>query len=82
VVELAELGVVTGGDRRNREYVGDALEVEGVGGALVAVAFDPQTAGGLLVALPPERASAFEAASPAARRIGSVAAGSGVLLAG
>jgi selenide,water dikinase len=82
VVELAELGVVTGGDRRNREYVGDALEVEGVGGALVAVAFDPQTAGGLLVALPPERASAFEEASPAARRIGSVAAGSGVLLAG
>jgi selenide, water dikinase len=80
VVELAAAGVVTGGDRRNREYLGGALELDGVDEARTRIAFDPQTAGGLLVALSPEHAAAFEHAAPAARRIGAVAAGAGVRL--
>jgi selenide,water dikinase len=83
-IELAGLGVVTGGDARNRAYVGDALEVDGASDVHVRIAFDPQTAGGLLVALPPERAYDFERALvereilPA--RIGSVSAGEGIRL--
>src|SRR5205085_10894959 len=61
-IELAGLGVVTGGDARNREYVGEALEVDGASDVHVRIAFDPQTAGGLLVALPPDRAADFERA--------------------
>ena len=83
-IELAGLGVVTGGDARNREYVGDALEVDGASDLHLRIAFDPQTAGGLLVALPPDRAADFERALvereilPA--QIGSVSAGDGIRL--
>jgi selenide,water dikinase len=72
--ELAALGVVTGGDPRNRDYVGDALTVDGASDVQVRLAFDPQTAGGLLIALPPERVPS------AGVRIGTVAAGDGVRL--
>jgi len=72
-LELARAGVATGGDSRNREYVGDALEVDGVSAEQLTVAFDPQTAGGLLVSLPPDKALA-------ATRIGSVAEGEGIRL--
>ena len=73
-LELAEQGVVTGGDPRNRDYVGDALTVDGASDAQVRLAFDPQTAGGLLVALP------AGAGFVAGTRIGSAAVGKGVLL--
>src|SRR5262249_41803802 len=61
-IELACLGVVTGGDPRNRDYVGGALDADGVADIYLRLAFDPQTAGGLLVALPRDRARAFEEA--------------------
>jgi selenide,water dikinase len=83
-IELAGLGVVTGGDTRNRAYVGDAMIVEGASEIHERIAFDPQTAGGLLVALPGEQAYEFERALvereilPA--RVGSVAEGEGVRL--
>jgi selenide,water dikinase len=73
-VELAEAGVVTGGDSRNRAYVGDALTVDGASDAQVTLAFDPQTAGGLLVSLPQD------ADGTVGVRIGRVAAGEGVHL--
>src|SRR5262245_11306320 len=81
-LELAAMGVRTGGDRRNREYVADALTVEGATDPQLALAFDPQTAGGLLVALPAEHAAALETAATERTlflaRVGSVGAGSGV----
>lgn len=81
--ELAEAGVRTGGDPRNRDYV--ERRVESLADATVeALAYDPQTAGGLLVALPTERAAVLEATFAAAGlaiwRVGEVEPGSGVLL--
>jgi selenide,water dikinase len=83
-IELAGLGVVTGGDARNRAYVGEALIVEGASDLHLALAFDPQTAGGLLIALPPDQAYPFEQALVEREilpcRIGAVADGEGVRL--
>jgi selenide,water dikinase len=82
-VELAEAGVRTGGDRRNREFAGPHVESSG-NQTLEALAYDPQTAGGLLITLPAERAvtllGAFAAAGLDLWRIGRVEAGSGVAL--
>ncbi len=82
-LELAQDGVRTGGDRRNREYA--APYVEGsVDAALEALAYDPQTAGGLLISIPSERAplleATFAAEGLAIRRIGKIEAGAGVVL--
>ena len=56
--ELAENGCVTGGCRRNREYLADKVRVDrSVSEGLVEVAFDPQTSGGLLIAVPKRHAS-------------------------
>jgi len=82
-LELARDGVRTGGDRRNREYA--AIHVESSADEeLEALAYDPQTAGGLLIAMPAERAAVLEATFAAAgellARVGRVKAGSGVVL--
>ena len=84
-LEVARAGERTGGDRRNREFVGDRATVDGVPDELVALAFDPQTSGGLLLAVPIERAATLQAAFGAAglhlTRIGAVEEGAGVVLA-
>jgi selenide, water dikinase len=50
---LAEKGHLTGGCKRNREYLKDKISVDkSIREGLVEVAFDPQTSGGLLIALP------------------------------
>lgn len=50
---MAEKGYLTGGCKRNREYLKDKITVdESIREGLVEVAFDPQTSGGLLIALP------------------------------
>jgi selenide,water dikinase len=82
--EAAEAGVRTGGDARNREYAGPALDLDGVPEPLAALGYDPQTSGGLLVSLPAERA-ALLAAEFARRdlflaRVGRVEEGSGVVV--
>lgn len=60
---VAEAGVRTGGDARNRDYVAGHLDLGGGSGALevAAVAFDPQTSGGLLAAVDPAAVGALAA---------------------
>jgi selenide,water dikinase len=51
--ELAEGGNLTGGCTRNRAYLQDKVAVDpALRPGIVEVAFDPQTSGGLLIALP------------------------------
>jgi selenide,water dikinase len=81
-LELAREGVTTGGDRRNRDFAAPRVESHAPE-ALAALAYDPQTAGGLLVSVPGDRAPVLEATLAAeglfTARIGSVEEGSGVV---
>jgi selenide,water dikinase len=52
VAGLAEAGARTGGDVRNREYVAGRVTLD-AGEPAGAIAFDPQTSGGLLAAVHP-----------------------------
>lgn len=59
-LELAAQGLLTSGDKTNRQYVGDDVRLrETVNTSLVSLLFDPQTAGGLLISIAPERADAL-----------------------
>jgi selenide,water dikinase len=53
VQHVAESGVRTGGDARNRDYVAGHVVIEVDSPAMAAVGFDPQTSGGLLAAVDP-----------------------------
>ena len=49
---LAEKGYITGGCKRNREYLNDKMAIDkSTREGLVEVALDPQTSGGLLIAV-------------------------------
>ena len=82
--ELAEAGVRTGGDRRNREFAAAHVD-SSASDAVEALAYDPQTAGGLLVALPSDKGAVLEASFAGEglflRRVGRIEQGSGVVLA-
>ena len=57
-LELAAAGMVTGADKTNREYVGEDVSLgEGIDPNLVKLFFDPQTAGGLLLAIEGDKAT-------------------------
>jgi selenide,water dikinase len=57
-LELAAAGMLTGADKTNREYVGaDASIDDGLDPNLVKLFYDPQTAGGLLLAVSANRAN-------------------------
>jgi selenide,water dikinase len=82
-LDVARAGVRTGGDPRNREFA--PIEADGAAEELLALGYDAQTAGGLLVSLPAEKGlslrSEFEARGLFLERVGSVVAGSGLALA-
>jgi len=81
-LDSARAGVSTAGTRNNRDYA--EVEVGDVAPELVELAYDPQTAGGLLVSLPRDRSPALQAEFAAAglflARVGAVEDGAGVAL--
>lgn len=57
-LELAAAGMLTSGDKTNREYIGKDIEIAGsVDVNLIKLLFDPQTAGGMLISISPDRAA-------------------------
>jgi selenide,water dikinase len=82
---VAGRGLRTGGDLRNREFVAGSVELDGLPAELDVLGFDPQTAGGLLIALPAAKAAVLEASFAEAglflARIGRVEDGTGVAVA-
>jgi selenide, water dikinase len=59
-LDLASAGLLTSGDKTNREYVGEDIEMaELLSKEMGNLLYDPQTAGGLLIAIPAERADAL-----------------------
>jgi selenide,water dikinase len=80
VLDVARAGIRTGGDPRNREFA--PVDADGVPEELLALGYDAQTAGGLLISLPADKAlslqSEFRARGLFIERVGSVVAGSGV----
>jgi len=61
-LDLASQGMLTSGDKTNREYVGDdVLMAERIDENLVKLLFDPQTAGGMLIAVRQDRADSLVA---------------------
>ena len=81
-LDAARAGISTAGTRNNRAYA--PVEVGDVPAELVELAYDPQTAGGLLVSLPRDKGMALEAEFAAAglflARVGAVEAGGGIAL--
>ena len=56
-LELATAGLLTSGDKTNREYVGEEVEAAAtVDANLMKLFYDPQTAGGLLLAIAEDKA--------------------------
>jgi len=83
-LEVARNGVRTGGDPRNRDFAAGQVTSDGVAEEVLALAYDAQTAGGLLVSLPADKALSLEAEFRVRdlflRRIGSVEDGAGVVV--
>jgi selenide,water dikinase len=81
-LDAARNGVRTSGDPRNREFAGPHVAMADVPETLVALGYDPQTAGGLLISAPAAHAPVLEAEFGRrglfVRRVGRVEEGSGV----
>jgi selenide,water dikinase len=81
-VPLAAEGCYPGGLKSNREYLEGRVFADGVGPEELLPLYDPQTSGGLLAAVPEERASAFldslEKQGAQGAVVGEVVEGNGV----
>ena len=75
-VEFARMGVLPAGMYRNRSFAEAAVDVGNTETAIQDLLFDPQTSGGLLMAVAPEDADALiaelQGAVPSVQRIGTV----------
>lgn len=85
--ECAQEGVRTSAHTSNRALIGDVLEIDpAVGDAFVALAVDPQTAGGLMIVAPADAAhklvDELQGAGQLVAQVGHVTEGGGVHLAG
>lgn len=75
VLDLIAQGMLTRGDKNNRDYVGETVRIaHGVSREMQSALFDPQTAGGLLISLTEENAARFLDEIPDAIIIGRVKA--------
>ena len=73
VIELISRGMLTRGDKNNRTYVGNTVAIsDNVSKEMQSALYDPQTAGGLLIALSKENITEFLSVIADARVIGSV----------
>ncbi len=76
-LDLAEAGMLTRGDRVNRDYVGDDVTIAAaVSKPMQSLLYDPQTAGGLLICIAENRAQellgSLQLTYPEAAIIGNV----------
>ena len=75
------MGVLPAGMYRNRSFAEAAVDVGDTETAIQDLLFDPQTSGGLLMAVAPEDADALiaelQGAVPSVQRIGTVGAYTG-----
>ena len=80
-LELARIGILPAGMYRNRKFAEDAVDSGDTELAKQDLLYDPQTAGGLLMAVAPEDADALfeelKGCVPSAQRIGTVAESQG-----
>jgi len=81
-VELATDGLITAGAHRNRDFLREKTAFFGVPVHMQDIMLDPQTSGGLLLAVPPVKAgkleSDLELAGVEFAIIGKMKAGSGI----
>lgn len=60
-LENARMGLVPAGTYKNRDYAGERVRIDPtISEAMIDVLYDPQTSGGLLISLDPERAQILE----------------------
>ncbi len=73
VIDLVKEGMLTRGDKNNREYVGNSIKFNsGVTKEMQSALFDPVTAGGLLISISSEKAAALKKILPESSQIGKV----------
>lgn len=73
VLELIAQGMLTRGDKNNREYVGETVSfADGISGVMQSALFDPQTAGGLLISVERSKAASLLGKIEGAVMIGEV----------